>query len=99
LPFFVWSVHVGVSHRPPTHRALAQSLALAQPSPGRHAGQVPPPQSMAVSTPFLTKSAQVPAWQVPLQTWLVQSPGALQACPVAQRAGHAAPPQSIPVSS
>jgi hypothetical protein len=34
-----------------------------------------------------------------LQTALAQSPGALHRWPGAQRAGHAAPPQSIPVSS
>jgi len=34
-----------------------------------------------------------------LQTALVQSPGALQRWPAAQRAEHAAPPQSTPLSS
>jgi hypothetical protein len=49
--------------------------------------------------PFSTKSLHEPAWHVPLQTLLAQSPAAPQGCPVAQRDEHAAPPQSIPVSS
>jgi hypothetical protein len=78
---------------------LAQSFAFPHASPGRHAGHVPPPQSTAVSAPFLTKSVHVFGWQVPLQTWLTQSAGTVQVCPAAQRAGQDVPPQSTPASS
>ena len=59
----------------------------------------PPPQSVSVSAPFRTKSVHVAVWQVVLHTLLWQSPGAPHTCPAPQRAAHAAPPQSTPVSS
>jgi hypothetical protein len=44
---------------PPTQFWLRQSDARLQPWPLGQAGQVPPPQSMPVSLPFLTTSLQV----------------------------------------
>jgi hypothetical protein len=67
------------------------------------AGAQLPPQSVAVSVPFLIVSLQVGTWQVfgvPEQTPLVQSPATLQVTPSAQRrVGAQLPPQSTPVSS
>jgi hypothetical protein len=44
---------------PPWQFALAQSALLRHVRPFPHAGQLPPPQSMSVSLPFLTASEQV----------------------------------------
>jgi hypothetical protein len=59
----------------------------------------PPPQSTAVSVPFLTPSAQPAVWQIPLlHTLLAQSDAALHFLPVAHRAHAVFPPQSTSVS-
>ena len=65
--------------------------------PFPHAGQIPPPQSRAVSLPFFTPSMQVGTWQTPVvQTPLAQSPGIMHAPPSAHPGQ--VPPQSMPVS-
>ncbi len=63
-----------------------------------HAAQVPPPQSLSVSLPFLTLSRQVGAWQtLPVHTLLVQSEPKAQTLPLPQ-AAQSMPPQSLSVS-
>src|SRR4051812_31225308 len=44
---------------------FAQSSWIAQLRPGSHAGQVLPPQSTSVSSPFFTQSLQGPASGAP----------------------------------
>jgi hypothetical protein len=46
---------------PPEHPPIAQSVPRKHASPVAHPGQLPPPQSRAVSLPFLTPSVQVGA--------------------------------------
>ena len=75
-----------------------QSPALEHVLPGPQVGQVPPPQSTSVSTPFFTPSVQVAAWhKPPVQTPLWQSPVPLHLRPVPQ--GAQEPPQSRSVSA
>jgi hypothetical protein len=91
------SEQVAVRQSPPVHTPLLQS------PPARHVrfvsqrGQVwlAPPQSMSVSSPFLTTSEQVGIWQrEPAQTPLLQSIAVPQALPAAQVAPQT-PPQSM----
>jgi hypothetical protein len=56
VPFLTPSLHVAVWQTPLTQRALLQSVSLLHCEPGRHAGQVGPPQSMPDSAAFFTKS-------------------------------------------
>jgi hypothetical protein len=84
---------------PAEHVLNWQSLFALQPSPLGHfcGGAQGPPQSLPVSCPFLTPSAQPAAWHLPpWQTLLVQSLAALQAKLSAQ--GLQEPPQSLSVS-
>src|SRR5207253_2195365 len=80
---------------------LRQSLPSAQLLPSTHAVQLPPPQSMSVSLPFLAASLQVAARQMRLQVPLWQSPAAPQLTPFAHFLpcpSQVTPPQSTPVS-
>src|SRR6266702_5347462 len=77
---------------------LAQSEFARPICPEAHAGQVPPPQSMSVSVPFFTASAQLGDWHVPPeQTRLWQSAELPHIWPGAH-AGQVPPPQSMSVS-
>jgi hypothetical protein len=83
------------------HTPLAQSLAPAHFLPVTHLGHRAPPQSTSVSGPFFVPSAHVAAWHlsgVPEQTKLAQSLAPEHVLPAAHD-GHAAPPQSMSVSS
>ena len=60
-PTILVSLHVGAMQSPPLQWMLWQSAACTQPAPVPHAGQVPPPQSGAVSLAFFTPSAHVGA--------------------------------------
>jgi hypothetical protein len=86
----------------PLQTDVVQSEASAQPCPEPHAAQVPPPQSVSVSLPFLTPSAQVGAWHVlvvvPVHTPLAQSLPTRQTLADAQ-VGQVPPPQSTSVSA
>src|SRR6478735_2631019 len=63
VPFFTLSLQLGARHVPDLHTPLSQSLGLAQLSPASQGPQpvvgVPPPQSVSVSSPFLTLSVQL----------------------------------------
>ena len=64
---------------PPWHTPLSQSALLAQVLPSLHEAQARPPQSMSLSSLFLTPSAHVAARQrPPSQTPLWQSPASAQ---------------------
>jgi hypothetical protein len=71
LPFWIPSEQVGpegVWQVPPEQRPLAQSLPELQPCPLPQLAPQEPPQSTAVSLPFLIPSEHVGpdgAWQVP----------------------------------
>ena len=100
-PFFTPSVQVASVHVPVvlSQTPLLQSAALAQFLVLGHPGQVPPPQSMSVSSPFFTPSVQAGAAQIPLwQTPLSQSPALAQLLPFAHT-GQVPPPQSTSVSA
>jgi hypothetical protein len=58
------SLHAGTWHTPPVHTRLVQSDGAPQVFPSAHAPQLDPPQSIAVSEPFLTPSVHVAAWQI-----------------------------------
>jgi hypothetical protein len=105
LPFFAavhaWHVpvHAELQHTPSAQLALWQSPPAAQCLAIPQAGQVPPPQSMSVSAPFLTPSLQSGArhmWVADEQTRLAQS-GPIWQCRPAAHAGQD-PPQSVSVS-
>jgi len=75
-----------------------QSVFARQSAPGGQAGQVPPPQSVPVSLPFLTPSEQAGVAQMPsLQKPLVQSVPSRHRLPTAQ--SGQLPPQSTSLSS
>ena len=85
---------------PAVQTLLAQSVPETHASPSAHFGQVPPPQSGAVSVPFWTASEQVGAAQAlgePLHTLLWQSLACVQVSPV-PHAVQSRPPQSMAVS-
>jgi len=93
----------------PWQKPLVQSAAVPQPWEVRQvlpcASQVAPPQSTSVSSPFLTPSVHVGAWQVvpasvvlALQTPSTQSPATRQLL-VSAHLPQVAPPQSTSVSS
>jgi hypothetical protein len=97
------SVQPGGWQTDPVHLPDTQSPSLPQGCPVAHAllsdTTHEPPQSVAVSLPFLTRSAQVGCWQTRLvQTPLEQSLACTQACPGPQALGQL-PPQSASVSS
>ena len=99
--FLIPSACVGARHFfwTGSHFALSQSVSAEQPCPVAHLGAAAPPQSLSVSSPFLTPSVGEGAWQTPsLQTLLVQSAPITQTLPVEQ-AGAFEPPQSTSVSS
>ena len=76
---------------------LVQSFPVTQLFPSAQVGQVPPPQSTAVSVPFFTASLHVAAWQTfPVHTPLLQSEATLHTLP-ALHPGQL-PPQSVAVS-
>jgi hypothetical protein len=82
---------------PDTQYPLWQSLSLTQVCPSAHAPHAPPPQSCAVSLPFLTPSEQVGAWHVagvPEHTRLWQS-ALLAHVPPGRHAGQAPPHGSV----
>lgn len=103
VPFFTVSVQVAALHRLPVQTPVTQSAAIKQ---ALLTGQVfdaedtqLPPQSAAVSVPFLTPSVQVTGWQMfPVHTPLAQSAARLQALPAAHLVEHE-PPQSVSVSA
>jgi hypothetical protein len=77
---------------------LAQSVALTQGLPAAHPDGQLPPQSTAVSAPFLTPSLQLGAWHtLPAHDALAQSAPVRQALPGAQRVAQP-PLQSTSVS-
>jgi hypothetical protein len=100
--FFTPSVHVATWHVlvvVPVQTPVTQSDPAEQPLVVAHLAQVPPPQSVSVSAPFLTPSLQVGAAQVPpVQILLRQSVPALQVAPLGQPLHAPPPPQSMPVS-
>ena len=112
VPFLKPSLQVGLAQRWVTglQKPEVQSAAAAQPWPTAQvfpwARHVAPPQSTAVSAPFLSPSVQLGVAQrcvVGLQNPEAQSCGTPQPTPSAQvragtRARHVAPPQSTPVS-
>ncbi len=82
-----------------SHTLLTQSLALRHFLVSAQAGQVAPPQSTSVSSPFWVRSVQLAFWQMLLRhTLLTQSP-CLRHFWVWTHAGQVAPPQSTSVSS
>jgi hypothetical protein len=90
-------VHVGAAHCPALHTPLVQSVGALQVAAVPQRGQaVAPPQSLSDSPWFCTLSLQVGAWQVTLQTRLVQSAAMLHVLPLLQ--GAQLPPQSTSVS-
>jgi hypothetical protein len=100
LPFFTPSEQLDDWHLSgePEQTPLWQSPATAHVAPAAHLPQEAPPQSMSVSTPFLTPSAHVGAWHTPaVQTPLWQSPGTEQVLALAHLPQEA-PPQSTSVS-
>jgi hypothetical protein len=86
-----------VAHVVPTQLALAQSASARHPCPSGQAGQLVPPQSTPVSSPFLAPSGQAGTWQAfAVHTPSTQSDPALHACPEAQPLQL--PPQSTSLS-
>jgi len=86
------------AHTPPVQLPLWQSPAAEHASPIAQPVQ-DPPQSVAVSLPFLNVSLHVGTWQrLPAQTALAQSAGKLQTPFTAHFFEHD-PPQSTSVSS
>jgi hypothetical protein len=92
-------VHVvGWQHDELWQLPLEQSVPTLQEVPVPHVGQVPPPQSVPVSAPFLIESMHVAAAQVPLgQLSVVQSDPTLHFWFTAHFGQL--PPQSTSVSS
>src|SRR5437868_2297180 len=88
----------GHSQMPLVHTFDAQSVLPPQKKPCAHLGQMPPPQSLSVSVPFLVWSvhegfAHKPSVQMP----------SLQSDPLshlepAPQGGQSEPPQSLSVS-
>src|SRR5258705_417742 len=84
-----------------SHALETQSALPPHDEPFAQAGQVPPPQSTAVSVPSLLPFAQVAGAHTVvtvLQTVLLQSLLTAQCCPSAQALQYT-PPQSTSVSS
>jgi hypothetical protein len=91
------SEQLGVWHAPLEHALLAQSAGAVQLLPGSHLPHAEPPQSMSLSSPFLTESLQVAATHTePTQDRVTQSAPVLHPL-VSPQAAHA-PPQSTSVS-
>jgi hypothetical protein len=91
------SEQLGVWQTLPVHTLLEQSVPALHADPSGQPGQLPP-QSLAVSVPFITPSTQDAATQRLLaQTLLAQSALAPHAAPV-PHPGQVPPPQSVPVS-
>jgi hypothetical protein len=65
-PFLTRSVQFGAWQRAgvPLHTPLWQSAATAQSLPLMHLEHTTPPQSMSVSSWFLTTSVQLGSWQM-----------------------------------
>src|SRR5690348_8251907 len=105
LPFLTPSEQLGAMHLPPMQTWLRQSPGTVHPSPVAHrSSQSGPPQSLAVSFPFLTLSvhdgAMHRSWLCPAgfaQTPLTQSVSPPHFLPSLHGA-HAEPPQSTSVS-
>jgi hypothetical protein len=104
VPFLTVSKQVGPWQVAgvPEQTPLAQSVAKPQVEPVLQRWQVvAPPQSTALSLPFLTTSVQLGTWQMlPMQILLLQSLPAEQILPSAQTLPEAThgPPQSLSVS-
>jgi hypothetical protein len=91
------SEHVAAAHALEAQTPLAQSLARAQAAPAPQGLQLPP-QSTAVSLPFLIPSVQLGCAQENAeQTPLAQSPPMMHVLAPSQ-AGQPPPPQSMSVS-
>jgi hypothetical protein len=94
--FRTLSEQVAVRQSPPVHTPLLQSPPATHARFVSQRGQVPlaPPQSMSVSSPFLTTSEHVGIWQrEPEHTPLTQSVALPHALPAPHVAPHT-PPQS-----
>src|SRR5215510_1428488 len=91
------SEQLGAWQAPLEHALLVQSAGELQPFVGSHFAHDVPPQSMSLSSPFLTESLQVAATHTePTHELDRQSAPALQPL-VSPHAGQA-PPQSTSVS-
>jgi hypothetical protein len=88
----VVAVTVVAAQKPSAQLFERQSALMLQARPFAQPAQVPPPQSMAVSLPFLTVSVQLAAWQ----TLLVQTPLG-QSAPTRQSTHTPLPSQKSPV--
>jgi hypothetical protein len=101
VPFLTPSVQVAAWHVlvvVPEHTLLLQSVPVTQILVLSQGEQLPPPQSVSVSVPFLVPSLQLLAWQKPpVHTAVWQSVFTEQCLPAAQSAAQL-PPQSTSVS-
>ena len=106
-PFATPSVQVAAKHTfvpSESHTRVTQSSPVEQPASTGHLLHTPPPQSTAVSMPFITASVHVGAVQAP-----VAAPAALKQMPLAQskllvhavatgQPSQSGPPQSTAIS-
>ncbi|MES1171648.1 MAG: hypothetical protein ABUL77_00290 [Bacteroidota bacterium] len=102
VPLRVVSVQAAAAHLPVRHTPLVQSPITPQawPSAQRRVGAHIPPQSTAVSVPFLTVSVQVGAAQTPaVQTPLAQLVGPVPHMRPLAHGPQDGPPQSRSVSA
>jgi hypothetical protein len=100
-PFFTVSAQVGAAQvrLAAGHTAFTQSVPSLHALPSSQRGQVGPPQSMSVSVPFFTPSAQLLSLQSPPeQLPLSQSVPLTHIFPAAHGPQVAPPPQSTSVS-
>jgi hypothetical protein len=101
VPFLTPSPQVGAEHVPVAagQTPLWQSPGTAHVFPVPHLPHAAPPQSMALSVPFLTRSEQLGVWQMfDTHTPLLQSFGPTHVLPSRHLFGQL-PPQSTSVSA